>query len=129
MTEDERTALVEEMAEAIHKTGVQVVATERTPWPMRTLVTACLPIIDRLLAAHDLDALLDSVPQPAPDMIELGGPDALRNYHIKVWAPPLPPPHRSHGQAMPVDRGWRGTGPTRLDALRDAVAKATGVGE
>ena len=59
MTEDERTALVDELAEAI---GIERWSPHGSDTvPNRELATACLPVIDRLLAERDIDALLDSV--------------------------------------------------------------------
>ena len=53
MNDSERAALVEALAEAMMPNAFSHAARAM----IRQKATACLPIIDRLMAAHDLDAL------------------------------------------------------------------------
>ena len=101
MTEDERAALVDEL-DAVMRFG----SGTTKPFIEKNI----MPIIDRLLAERDLDALLDSVGC---------------SYHRIEGLP------GTRFGAMVIARGknYVGTGQTRMAALMDAVAKAKGAGE
>lgn len=109
MNDEQRAALVEELAEAIH-----VDAARRRVFTAETAAESCLPIIDRLLAAATapgMDELLDSVDCPALDIDPIKGNEGGDQAYVAY--------------IMPKTGGvWDGTGPTRMDAIRSAVAQA-----
>ena len=47
---------IERVAKAIHETGIQVVATERTPWPMRSVTAAAIQEYNAYLRERAQDA-------------------------------------------------------------------------
>ena len=61
MTDDERDTLVDELAEAMIMEALRFTLTDKKTPDAKGIATACLPIIERLLAERDIDALLDSV--------------------------------------------------------------------
>ena len=108
MTEDERDALVEELCDRLWDMPVLLDTTR----PQRAMIAeeACLPTIDRLLAAHDLDALLDSVDGIITWTAKWNHPDGGSHCEITL---------------MTDDGHFDGMGQDYMDAIRDAVAKAT----
>ena len=132
LNEQERDGLVEELAEAMHDVNLarspelfdtwEVEQTVEARHPdtgyvtlTREQATACLPFIDRLLAAHDLDALLDSV-GASGEFFKLASGKWTAIVRIRR--------NQYEGFAE-----WAGTGRARMDALRDAVAQAKEAGK
>ena len=58
---------IERVAKAIHETGIQVVATERTPWPMRSVTAAAIQEYNAYLRERAKD----------DDVLEAGGKEIL----------------------------------------------------
>ena len=112
MTEDERDALVEELCDRLWDMPVLLDTTR----PQRAMIAeeACLPTIDRLLAAHDLDALLDS--SRVIQTVVMDGLDGGYEADIAVG--------RGDDSAGGYDK-YRATGKTFTAAIRNAVAQAT----
>ena len=140
MTEDERDALVDEIAQRLAmKKGK---AWDKFHEEDRVEVGAhyvngkdffcmqareLMPTINLLLAERDIDALLDSVhPDFTIRYLERGSEGVWMAEAVRD----IDPPRGSHGQSLSVlFQSYTGTGPTRMDALRDAVQKAKGAGE
>lgn len=124
MNEAERKALVEELAEAM---GLTFGPGDVPPGPDE--VAACLPIIERLLAAADapgLDELLDSVhPEATIDLgITLPGYQDKGRWGVTVFAP-SGTTWESTREVNGLARSIEAFGSTRMDAIRNAVAQAT----
>ena len=120
MNETERKALVDELAEAI---GIERWSPHGSDTvPNRELATACLPTINLLLAAHDLDALLDDLPDgwKMPYFPYHKSSDGMYRCQIHI------PLFLAGMEVTWTHRASYGTGPTRIAAIRDAVAKAKG---
>ena len=118
LTEQERDDLVDELCDRLWDMPVLLDTTR----PQRAMIAeeACLPIIERLLAANDLDALLDSVhPDAVTRSMYVDGDHCEADIGV--------PKYRDAGGPHTY-RVFRGTGPKRMDALRDAVAKAKEAG-
>ena len=116
MTEDERAALAEELAEAM---GLTFGPGDVSPGPNE--IAACLPIIERLLAERDIDALLDGVGGGAE--IDAIGPTGDPKDPVGCW---IKWPGGTDEFGTTEFEFQHGTGPKRMDALRDAVAAAKG---
>lgn len=136
LTDTEKATLVEELAEALRKWDNSTEEMDKIDWSKsledlyrEQAATACLPIINRLLAERDLDALLDSVGGEL-DFIHDGkkGPASPHWYED----PPAERRFRSRiiirreqaGQAGYWITEYRGTGPTRTAAVQAAVKAA-----
>ena len=127
MNDEKRVALVEELEEALYggwmfRTGdsdERLTIKDMTPGIRRSLVSkyrnipeqaaAIMPIIDRLLAERDIDAMLDAV-HPQARLNYLGYADFDLCWNAYLWTPDFV--------------ATTGTGPTRLEAIADACRKA-----
>lgn len=133
MNDTERKALVEELAATIDKALVPI--NQYLPvFAREDAATACLPIIERLLAAGTapepgLDELLDSVHEAAD--IEFLVWDVESGFagddrHEGEWVARIVWPLGPRWEPLSDFGSADGTGPTRTDAMRHAVAQATG---
>ena len=141
MTEDERAALVDEIAQRLAmKKGK---AWDKFHEEDRVEVGAhyvngkdffcmqareLMPTIDRLLAERDIDALLDGVsikgckPGSVSHMVKFTAEEDGYRARLNVMGSK----HTGRGWYEVVSAEHYGTGPRRMAAIRDAVAKAKG---
>lgn len=133
MNETERAALVDELAEAMMPEAYAGVAGTRQELKASISKHAerCLPVIERLLAAADaqeLDALLDSVPN-----LEISETNKEGEYYAfgeMQWFDATADVRVYQDDDRSPDARYEvyiGTGPTRTEAIKAAVAQAAGI--
>ena len=123
MNDEKRVALVEGITEAL-RPGVRYavelnggmrdkidedIAYDIADKELPDIVEDVMPIIDRLLAERDIDAMLDAV-HPQARLNYLGYADFDLCWNAYLWTPDFV--------------ATTGTGPTRLEAIADACRKA-----
>ena len=77
---------IERVAKAIHETGIQVVATERTPWPMRSVTAAAIQEYNAYLRERSKDDdVVEAAAMPLAAAFEEGLRCGANDYSGEVY--------------------------------------------